>query len=84
MACAFMLMCRNCSSAGGYEEARKSLSQIPMKPETRERMSKFAKTRLGEKNGFFGKKHSEQIREKWRIDRKGKILLRGSQLFSTI
>lgn len=46
-------------------------------PEERGKMSDFAKTRTGNKNPFFGKKHSDKTKDK--ISKKNKGKYRGSQ-----
>lgn len=38
-------------------------------PESRKKISDFAKTRCGEANSFYGKKHSEESRKKMRLSR---------------
>ncbi len=71
-ATAFILMSRESNSSRSYEEARESISLTKISTETRKRMSDFAKTKTGEKNSFFGKKHSEFQKKIWSINRTGK------------
>lgn len=49
-----------------------------MRKESRKILSEIAKNRIGEKNGFFGKKHSEEskakMRETWRKRRSDNVI----------
>ena len=52
-------------SAKTYQEARENFIIA---------FSKFAKSRIGEKNSFFGKKHSEKTKKNWSIKRKNHFM----------
>jgi hypothetical protein len=45
---------------------------IKASDETRAKLSKFAKTRIGEKNSFYGKTHSKELIEHFKALNKGK------------
>lgn len=45
------------------EKYRKLFSGVPKSSEHRQKLSEWAKTRTGEKNSFYGKKHTEEVKE---------------------
>lgn len=45
----------------------------PRSQETRKKLSNLAKSRTGTKNPFYGKQHSEELKKRMSIERKGKI-----------
>lgn len=45
------------------EKYRKLFSGVPKSSEHRQKLSEWAKTRTGEKNPFYGKKHTEEVKE---------------------
>lgn len=59
-------------------EIRKKISEttkeVMKNPEIRKKLSDVQKGRCGEKNGFFGKQHTDEQKKRWSEQRKGKHL----------
>jgi group I intron endonuclease len=80
----FYIKYYNCKSPNGYnltdggegvvgwtEESKKKMRK-PKSEETKQKMKEKAKLRIGKLNGFYGKNHTEETKEKDRQDKKNR------------